>query len=93
MALSAVIPAGYRLVKVNDKTWVQTKDPDSVKPVITTNHSENDYKKKDGVYVLYEGLTFKSKKDLAIHLNISQSKLSQWIAKRKIFVKELRKKY
>lgn len=92
MGVIGQIPDGFKLVKIDNKTWVQVPNGKEAKEIVKTNYSEDDYKHDKGVQVLYNGLHFNSKKELAAHLGFSQSKLSLHIKKKKITVKILGKK-
>jgi hypothetical protein len=92
------IPDGYHLVKVDNKTWIQTKDPSTVKPIVRTSGDINEginmhhETRNDGITVIHEGKMYKRMKDLAEFLGISQQRLSHSVREGKIKVKKIHKR-
>jgi hypothetical protein len=71
------IPLGKVWVKIDRKTWIETSDPKSIKP-LTKNNTPPGPK---NFSVLYKGQIYLTKTALAKHLDISPSKLSLMLKK------------
>jgi hypothetical protein len=71
MSKITFIPPGMKWVRINDKTMVQIPIHETAKiiPIKGTNYAAEDHRRKIGI--IYQGVEFESKTDLAKHLKMS----------------------